>query len=91
LGLDRLSFGAAADSTASSNLNPAAGGNATGSPAVSGGKYVAKRVYVGVTQGTTPSTNKVTVEVDVYPHVTVETDRSQSGGTGLGLNYKYDY
>jgi translocation and assembly module TamB len=91
LGLDRLSFGAAADSTAGSNLNPAAGGSATGSPAVSGGKYVTKGVYVGVTQGTTPSTNKISVEVDVYPHVTVETDRSQSGGTGLGLNYKYDY
>jgi translocation and assembly module TamB len=91
LGLDRLSFGAAANGPASSNLNPAAGGNATGSPSVSGGKYVAKGVFVGVTQGTTPKTNKITVEVDVYSHVTVETDRSQSGGTGLGLNYKYDY
>lgn len=92
LGLDRLSFGAAANGPASSNLNPAAGGSATGSsPAVSGGKYVTKGVYVGATQGLTPSENKVTVEVDVYPHVTIETDRSQSGGTGIGLNYKYDY
>ncbi len=93
LGLDRLSFGAAANGPASSNLNPAAGGNATGNPgpALSGGKYVASGVYVGATQGTTPQSSKMTVEIDVYPHVTIETERSQSGSTGLGLNYKYDY
>jgi len=91
LGLDRLSFGGAAQGPASSNLNPAAGGSATGGPALSGGKYIANGVYVGATQGTTPGSTKVTVEIEVYPHVTVETDRSQSGGTGIGLNYKYDY
>ncbi|HYM73205.1 MAG TPA: translocation/assembly module TamB domain-containing protein [Stellaceae bacterium] len=91
LGLDRLGFGPGANGAASSTLNPAAGGAATGRPSISGGKYIANGVYVGATQGTTPNTNKVTVEVDVYPHVTIETDRNQSGGTGIGLNYKYDY
>jgi translocation and assembly module TamB len=92
LGLDRLFFGSAPSGVASSSLNPAASdGAASGDVAVSGGKYVAEGVYVGVTQGTTPGSSKVTVEIDVRPHVTVETDQSQTGGTGIGLNYKYDY
>ncbi|HEV8679776.1 MAG TPA: translocation/assembly module TamB domain-containing protein, partial [Stellaceae bacterium] len=92
LGLDRLSFGAPAPGVASSNLNPAAGGSATSnSTAISGGKYVAEGVYVGATQGTTPQSSKVTVEIELRPRVTVETDLSQTGGSGIGLNYKYDY
>jgi translocation and assembly module TamB len=91
IGLDRLVFGSAPSGTASSNLNPAAGGNAASGTAVSGGKYVAEGVYVGATQGLTPQSSKVTVEIEVRPHVTVETDLSQTAGTGIGLNYKYDY
>ena len=93
LGLDRLVFGSAPAGSASSNLNPAAGGSATasGSAALSGGKYVTEGVYVGATQGLTPQSSKVTVEIEVRPHVTVQTDVSQAGGTGIGLNYKYDY
>jgi translocation and assembly module TamB len=91
LGLDRLVFGSAPPGTASSNLSPAAGGNAATSAAISGGKYVAQGVYVGATQGLTPQSSKVTVEIEVRPHVTVQTDLSQTAGTGIGLNYKYDY
>ena len=91
LALDRLSFGSPAAGAAASNLNPAAGGSATGSTAVSGGKYVAEGVYVGATQGLTPQSSKVTVEIDVRPHLTVQTDLSQTGGSGIGLNYKFDY
>ncbi|HEX3863865.1 MAG TPA: translocation/assembly module TamB domain-containing protein [Stellaceae bacterium] len=91
LGLDRLAFGSAPSGVASSNLNPASGGSAAGGTAVSGGKYVAEGVYVGAAQGLTPQTSKVVVEIEVRPHVTVEGDFSQSGGSGLGLNYKYDY
>jgi len=91
IGLDRLVFGSAPPGTANSNLNPASGGNAASGTAVSGGKYVAEGVYVGATQGLTPQSSKVTVEIEVRPHVTVETDLSQTAGTGIGLNYKYDY
>jgi translocation and assembly module TamB len=90
LGLDRLVLGAAPSGPASSNLNPASGGD-PGSTSISGGKYIAEGVYVGATQGLTPDSSKVTVEVDVLPHVTVQGDFSQSGGSGIGLNYKYDY
>jgi translocation and assembly module TamB len=94
LGLDRLGFGSAPTGIATSNLNPAAGGSAasrTTGTAVSGGRYVAEGVYVGATQGTTPQSSAVTVEIEVHRHVTVETDLSQTNGNGIGLNYKLDY
>jgi translocation and assembly module TamB len=91
LGLDRLVFGSAPSGTASSNLNPASGGNAASGTAISGGKYVTEGVYVGAAQGLTPQSSKVIVEIEVRPRVTVQGDFSQSGGSGIGLNYKYDY
>ncbi|HZT90014.1 MAG TPA: translocation/assembly module TamB domain-containing protein [Stellaceae bacterium] len=91
VGLDRLSFGAAPAGAASSNLNPAAGGSAASGTAVSGGKYVAKGVYVGASQGTTAQSSTVTVEIEVRRHLTVETDVNQTTGNGIGLNYKLDY
>ena len=67
------------------------GGSNTGGTSVSGGKYLADGVYVGASQGLTPQSSKVIVEIEVRPRVTVQGDFSQAGGSGLGLNYKYDY
>jgi len=91
VGLDRLVFGSSTGTNTSSSLNPAAGGSNTSGTSVSGGKYLTEGVYVGATQGLTPQSSKMVVEVEVRPRVTVEGDFSQTGGTGLGLNYKYDY
>jgi translocation and assembly module TamB len=91
VGLDRLVLGSSTGATTSSSLNPAAGGSNTSGTSVSGGKYLAEGVYVGATQGLTPQSSKVVVEIEVRPRVTVEGDFSQKGSTGLGLNYKYDY
>ena len=91
LGLDRLVFGSAPSGLASSNLNPAAGGSAASGTAISGGKYVAEGVYVGASQGLTPHSSKIIVEIELRPRVTVQGDVSQGGGSGIGLNYKYDY
>jgi hypothetical protein len=44
-----------------------------------------------VSQRVSPPTSKVTVEIDVRPHLTVQGDTDQSGSTGIGLNYNYDY
>src|ERR1051325_1286264 len=91
IGLDRLVFGSSTGTNTSSNLNPAAGGSNTSGTSVSGGKYLAEGVYVGATQGLTPQSSKMVVEVEIRPRVTVQGDFSQTGGTGVGLNYKYDY
>jgi translocation and assembly module TamB len=94
LGLDRLGFGSVANTLTGAN-NPArssAGtGNAASGAALTAGKYIAEGVYVGAAQGLTPGSSKAVVEIEVLPRVTVQGDVSQSGGTGIGLNYKYDY
>ncbi len=59
---------------------------------VSAGRYVAKGVYVGVTQGLTSGGSSVNVEVDVTRHLSVETQAgTPTAGSGLGIDWKYDY
>ena len=92
LGLDWLGLGQGPAGAASPILNPSVVNPSTSSAtALSAGKYLMPGVSVGVTQGVSPPTSKVTVEVDVGHHVTVDTEAGQNGGTGIGLNYKYDY
>jgi translocation and assembly module TamB len=92
LGLDWLSFGQGPTGAASSILNPSVVTPTTKSTAaVSAGKYIAPGVSIGVTQGVSPPTSKVTVQVDVGHHLTVDTEAGQNGGTGIGLGYNYDY
>ena len=59
--------------------------------ALNAGKYVAEGVYVGAQQGLAPGSSKAVVEIEILPRVTVQGDVSQNGGSGIGLNYKYDY
>ena len=92
LGLDWLRLGQGPAAAASSILNPSVVTPTTQSTtAVSAGKYIAPGVSIGVTQGVSPPTSKVTVEVDLGHHVTVDTEAGQNNGTGIGLNYNYDY
>jgi translocation and assembly module TamB len=95
LGLDRLGFGSAANAlngliTGNANTKTTTGSAASGA-ALSAGKYVADGVYLGAQQGLTAGSSKAVVEIEVLPRVTVQGDVSQSGGSGIGLNYKYDY
>jgi len=90
LGLDWFRLGSTG--TASSILNPAAANaSATSGTALSAGKYIAPGVSVGVTQGISPPTSKVTVTIEVRRNVTVQTEIGQTGGSGIGVNYNYDY
>ncbi len=92
LGLDWFKLGSGPTGPASSTLNPrAASSGATSGTALSAGKYVAPGVSVGVSQGLSPPTSKVTVEIKLRPHLTIQGEAGQSGSTGIGLNYNYDY
>ena len=92
LGLDWLGFGQGPTGAASPILNPSVVTPTNSSAtALSAGKYIMPGVSVGVTQGVSPPTSKVTVEIEVGHHVTVDTEAGQNGGTGIGINYKYDY
>ena len=92
LGLDWFKLGSGATGPTTGTLNPGGtSSSATGGTALSAGKYIAPGVSVGVSQGISPPTSKVTVEIEVRPHLTVGGEAGQSGSTGLGLNYNYDY
>jgi translocation and assembly module TamB len=93
LGLDWFRLGSSPTSPTTGTLNPraAASGSGAGSTALSAGKYIAPGVSVGVSQGVSPPTSKVTVEIEVRPHLTIGGEAGQSGSTGIGLNYNYDY
>jgi translocation and assembly module TamB len=92
LGLDWFKFGSGPTGPTTGTLNPrAATGGAASGTALSAGKYVAPGVSVGVSQGVSPPTSKVTVEIEVRPHLTIGGEAGQSGSTGLGINYNYDY
>jgi translocation and assembly module TamB len=93
LGLDWFRFGSSSTSPTTGTLNPrgAASGGSGANTALSAGKYIAPGVSVGVSQGVSPPTSKVTVEIEVRPHLTVGGEAGQSGSTGLGVNYNYDY
>jgi translocation and assembly module TamB len=91
LGLDWFRLGSGPSGPATT-LNPrTTTGSTTGGTALSAGKYVAPGVSVGVSQGLSPPTSKVTVEIELRPHLTVQGEAGQSGSTGIGLNYNYDY
>ena len=91
-GLDRLTLNSDNTSTSSGSTNGNNQKSALGGASVSGGKYVAPGVFVGVDQGAGVGTTKARVEVEILPRVTVDaTVGTGSDSTSLGVNYKFDY
>lgn len=86
LGLDRLDVGSG-DAAASGSGE----GGALAGSTLQAGRYVADGVYLGFSQGLTPESSSVNIEVEVYPRVTVEGNIGQANNTSVGLNYKFDY
>jgi translocation and assembly module TamB len=64
---------------------------AEGEAAVSAGKYLTEDVYVEVQQGIGSTRGKVSVEYEVQPNVSVETEAGTDAEGGIGLNWKWDY
>ena len=92
MGLDWFRLGSSTSGPTTGSLNPGgANTSAASGTALSAGKYIVPGVSVGVSQGISPPTSKITVEVQVRPHLTVGGEVGQGGGTGLGINYNYDY
>ncbi|WP_282609268.1 translocation/assembly module TamB domain-containing protein [Pelagibius sp. Alg239-R121] len=63
----------------------------SGEVEVRAGKYVTDDVFVGVTQGADPTSTKVTVEVEVTPNISVESDVGQDASGRVGVFWKFDY
>jgi autotransporter translocation and assembly factor TamB len=88
LGLDRLDIGSAQNGTNATSGSSSQGG--LGNTTVSAGKYVTEGVYVGVDQSVSGQ-SRAKVEVEVTPHISVETDVGGQNGSGVGVNWKLDY
>src|SRR5262249_22555187 len=85
LGLDRLNFGTGTGGVSDS------GGQASAGPTVSGGRYVAPGVFVGVEQGTSIQSSRAKVEVDLLPHVTGYSSVGADASNRIGLEWRMDY
>ena len=63
-------------------------------PALGVGRYVGEGLYVGAKQGAEPNSTTGTVELEVLPGLSIESELGQdeAGATGaLGLRWKWDY
>lgn len=63
----------------------------SGATTIALGKYIQQGVYVGVEQGTLASDSSVKVEIEVTPHISVDTRVGQNASGDVGLNWKWDY
>jgi len=96
LGLDRLSVGSAANTSSSTASTSQTGAS------VEAGRYVSNRVYVGVKEGTTGS-SQVDVDVDLTKNLKLQAQLGNGTataqgvtpendpGSSLGLAYQIDY
>lgn len=68
------------------------GGDGEDDPVTVGvGKHLSDNVYLGVEGGAGENSGKVSVEVDLTPRISVETEARQNAETAVRFNYKYDY
>jgi translocation and assembly module TamB len=83
IGLDRLDIG-------SGGSNPNGTQGAAKGTTVTGGKYIANGVFVGVTQGISGD-SQAKVEVEITPGFSVNSTFGASSGSGFGGKYSIDY
>jgi translocation and assembly module TamB len=76
LGLDEL------------EIRSTGGGSETG---LGLGKYLTEEVYVDLEKDLSGSGGKISVEVELTPNISVESQVGSDAQTGIGINWKYDY
>ncbi len=64
------------------------GGSETG---LGFGKYLTEDVYVDLEKNLSGSGGKVSVEVELTPNITVESEVGTDAATGIGINWKHDF
>jgi translocation and assembly module TamB len=55
------------------------------------GKYVSDKVYVEVQRGIAEGSGKANVEVELSPHVSLNTEVDEKAQAGVGVQWKLDY
>jgi len=84
VGLDRLDL-------SSGGANPNGTQGAAKGTTVSGGKYIANGVFVGVAQGVGSNSSQAKVEVEITPNISVNSTFGTASGSGFGAKYSVDY
>ncbi|MFC1822638.1 translocation/assembly module TamB domain-containing protein [Thermodesulfobacteriota bacterium] len=67
------------------------GEDPVGGAAVRAGKYLRDDIYVEMEQGLGPDSGKVSVEVELTPNISVESEVGIDAQGGIGVNWKWDY
>lgn len=55
------------------------------------GKYISDNIYLGVTQGTSPETTGVTVDIDITKNIKAQGMAGAAGNTSAGVAVEWDY
>jgi len=55
------------------------------------GKYIGNKVYFEVERGIQAGSEKAHVEIEISPHIFIESDTNTSSESNLGINWKYEY
>ena len=67
------------------------GGDTGKGASLKAGKYLTEDIFLSVTQGNQAGSQRVGVEVQVLPNITVESDVSGAADSNIGINWKWDY
>ncbi|MDE3116067.1 MAG: translocation/assembly module TamB domain-containing protein, partial [Pseudomonadota bacterium] len=59
--------------------------------AITAGKYLSDKVYVGVKQGTNVTAGSAQVEVKIAPHITLNAEAGANAQGSVGATWKWDY
>jgi translocation and assembly module TamB len=87
LGLDVLSVGVGEMGATSVSSASALTESAT----VSAGRHISKKVYVGVTQGMSAASGTIELDVQLTPHISLNSRFGEVSGGVAGLDWKWDY
>jgi translocation and assembly module TamB len=58
---------------------------------LSAGKYLREGVYLEVEKGVGPKSGRTSVEIEVTPNITLETEIGENAEGGAGINWKKNY
>ena len=62
-----------------------------GAPALAAGRYVSENVYLGVQQGATAESSRVTIDLDITKDVKARAGVSPQGDSSLGIFFEREY
>ncbi|HEX9906102.1 MAG TPA: translocation/assembly module TamB domain-containing protein [Propylenella sp.] len=65
--------------------------DAEGAPSVAAGRYLGENVYLGLQQGTTAGSTRVTIDLDITGDVKARAGMSAEEGSSLGIFFEREY